>query len=120
MGTVYLARHPLIDRKAAVKVLRSGLSADETLVSRFINEARAANAIRHPNVIEILDVGLLPDTRTPYLMMEFLEGQNLAERIRDRGRLSPADAVDFALQTASALVAAHAKGIVHRDLKPEN
>jgi eukaryotic-like serine/threonine-protein kinase len=120
MGTVYLARHPFIGRKAAVKVLHEGLARDKSLVARFLNEARAANAIRHPNIIDIIDVGMLAGSETPYLMMEFLEGESLASRLRRDGRLSAAVAVDLAQQTAGALAAAHTGGIIHRDLKPEN
>jgi eukaryotic-like serine/threonine-protein kinase len=120
MGTVYLARHPFIGRKAAVKVLHEGLARDKSLVARFLNEARAANAIRHPNIIDIIDVGMLAGSETPYLMMEFLEGENLASRLRREGRLDAPVAVDIAQQTAGALAAAHGAGIIHRDLKPEN
>jgi serine/threonine-protein kinase len=119
MGAVYLAEHPEIGRKVAIKVLRPDYARDETLLGRFLNEARAANAIRHPNIIEILDSGTLAD-KTPFLVMELLEGESLAARIRRVGRLDVPVAVDFANQTASALAAAHAKGIVHRDLKPDN
>jgi serine/threonine protein kinase len=119
MGSVYMARHPFIDRKVAIKVLRASLANDPSVVHRFFNEAKAASAIHHPNIIEILDVGLLPDNRTPYLMMELLEGENVSKRIK-RGLLTASEAVDIALQTASAVSAAHAQGIVHRDLKPEN
>src|SRR3954447_18169524 len=119
MGSVYMARHPFIDRKVAIKVLRASLANDPSVVHRFFNEAKAASAIRHPNIIEILDVGLLPDNRTPYLMMELLEGENVSSRIK-RGLLSAQEAIDIALQTAAAVSAAHAQGIVHRDLKPEN
>ncbi len=119
MGAVYLATHPFMGRKAAVKVLRRELVEDRGLVERFMNEARAANAIHHPNIIDIIDVGLLP-SGTPYLMMEFLEGDTLARRIQDCGTLASAEAIDIAVQTASALGAAHKKGIIHRDLKPEN
>src|SRR4051794_20610497 len=118
MGSVYMARHPFIDRKVAIKVLRASLANDPSVVHRFFNEAKAASAIHHPNIIEILDVGLLPDNRTPYLMMELLEGENVSKRIK-RGLLTASEAVDIALQTASAVSAAHAQGIVHRDLKPE-
>jgi serine/threonine protein kinase len=120
MGTVYLARHPFIGRKAAMKVLHEQLARDKNLVARFFNEAKAANAIRHPNIIDIIDVGMLPGTETPYLMMEFLEGENLATRLRRVGRLDVAEALDIAQQTAGALGAAHAAGIIHRDLKPDN
>src|SRR6185503_5354542 len=119
MGAVYLAEHPGIGRRVAVKVLHKNYTRDEHLLARFLNEARAANAIRHPNIIEILDSGMLADG-TPFLVMELLEGESLGTRLRQNGALAIAKAVDFAYQTASALGAAHAKGIVHRDLKPDN
>jgi hypothetical protein len=119
MGAVYLAEHPGIGRRVAVKVLHKNYTRDEHLLARFLNEARAANAIRHPNIIEILDSGMLADG-TPFLVMELLEGESLGTRLRQTGALPIAVAVDFANQTASALGAAHAKGIVHRDLKPDN
>jgi len=119
MGAVYLAEHPGIGRRVAVKVLHKNYTRDEHLLARFLNEARAANAIRHPNIIEILDSGMLADG-TPFLVMELLEGESLGTRLRTQGALAIPTAVDFAYQTASALGAAHAKGIVHRDLKPDN
>src|SRR3954447_4695883 len=119
MGAVYLAEHPGIGRRVAVKVLHKNYTRDEHLLARFLNEARAANAIRHPNIIEILDSGMLADG-TPFLVMELLEGDSLGTRLRQTGALTIPTAVDFAYQTASALGAAHAKGIVHRDLKPDN
>ena len=119
MGAVYLAEHPGIGRRVAVKVLHKNYTRDEHLLARFLNEARAANAIRHPNIIEILDSGMLADG-TPFLVMELLEGESLGVRLRQTGALPIATAVDFAYQTASALGAAHSKGIVHRDLKPDN
>jgi serine/threonine protein kinase len=119
MGAVYLAEHPDIGRKVAVKVLRSEFSRDEQLLGRFLNEARAANAIRHPNIIEILDSGTTAEGM-PYLVMELLEGEVLAGRMRRLGRLPVPVALEFAYQTASAVGAAHRKGIVHRDLKPDN
>jgi len=119
MGAVYLAEHPLLGRKAAVKVLKPELAANTELVQRFLNEARAANAIHHPNIIDIIDVGLLPEG-VPYMMMEFLEGESLAARLRRVQRLPVGEACKYARQTASALTAAHAVSIVHRDLKPDN
>jgi serine/threonine-protein kinase len=107
-------------RKAAIKVLKPELARDESLVSRFFNEARAANAIRHPNIIDIIDVGLMPDGNVPYMLMEFLEGESLAGRLERVHQLEVDTAVEIACQTASALAAAHSKGIVHRDLKPDN
>ncbi len=119
MGAVYLAEHPGIGRRVAVKVLHKNYTRDENLLGRFLNEARAANAIRHPNIIEILDSGKQADG-TPFLVMELLEGESLAARIRSRGAMPIPTALEFAYQTASALGAAHKKGIVHRDLKPDN
>lgn len=119
MGAVYLAEHPEIGRRVAVKVLRPELIKDPQLLLRFLNEARAANAIRHPNIIEILDSGTTSDG-IPYLVMELLEGEVLSARIRRAGKLSLPDTLQFCYQTASALAAAHAKGIIHRDLKPDN
>ncbi|HVZ72390.1 MAG TPA: serine/threonine-protein kinase [Polyangia bacterium] len=119
MGAVYLAEHPGIGRRVAVKVLHKQFSGDEQLLGRLLNEARAANAIRHPNIIEILDSGMREDG-VPYLVMELLEGETLGARIRRAGALPLRDALAFTYQTASALGAAHKKGIVHRDLKPDN
>ena len=119
MGVVYLAEHPEIGRKVAVKVLHADFARDQQVLTRFLNEARAANAIRHPNIIEILDSGVLAD-RTPYLVMELLEGETLSARIKRVGPMPIGEIFDFSYQAASALSAAHAKGIVHRDLKPDN
>jgi hypothetical protein len=119
MGIVYLAEHPAIGRKAAVKVLHARLAAEPNTVSRFFHEARASNAIRHPNIVEAYDYGTLPDGTT-YIVMEYLEGENLASRLNNVGRLPVRMALDFANQAAGALAAAHDKGIVHRDLKPDN
>jgi len=119
MGAVYLAEHPQIGRRVAVKVLRPEMIREPQLLVRFLNEARAANAIRHPNIIEVLDSGTTPEG-VPYLVMELLEGEVLSARIRRVGKLPVREAMEFAFQVASALAAAHGKGIVHRDLKPDN
>jgi serine/threonine-protein kinase len=119
MGSVYLAEHPVLGRKAAVKLLRPEYALDENLVGRFINEARASSAIHHPGIIEVFDVGTLPEGQ-PYLMMELLEGETLARRIHRAGRLRVPEAIDVTVQAAAALGAAHGHGIVHRDLKPDN
>jgi serine/threonine protein kinase len=118
MGAVYIAQHTIIGRKAAIKVLRREFSEDTGLVSRFMNEARAAAAIGHPNIVDVVDVGNLPDG-TPYMMMEFLLGEDLSKRLA-KGRLPLETSLHIAVQAASAIGAAHDKGIVHRDLKPEN
>jgi serine/threonine protein kinase len=120
MGTVFRLRHQFFERDAALKVLRPHLCSDSTLVRRFLNEARAANAIRHANIIEVVDTGLMPAGGAPYLLMELLEGENLRGRMRRLGRMPVESALFIAAQTASALAAAHDRGIVHRDLKPEN
>ena len=119
MGAVYLAEHPSIGRQVAIKVLRGELGHDEQALARFINEARAANSIRHPNIIEILDSGVT-ENGISYLVMELLRGESLTARIKRKGKLPAQEAVALVIQTASALGAAHAKGIVHRDLKPDN
>jgi serine/threonine protein kinase len=119
MGTVYRAQHTLLDRTAAIKLLRPQLTANGELVERFFREARAASAIQHPGIIEVFDFGFA-DGRS-YLVMEFLEGQPLGERLRTRGgRLGEIEAAQIGRGIASALTAAHAKGIIHRDLKPDN
>ena len=119
MGTVYLARHPVLEKTAAVKVLRRAHADDEDMVARFMNEARAANAIQHPHIIEVLDVGRLDDG-LPYILMEYLDGETLGQRLRRLGRAPLAQTLTIIGQTAAALAAAHASGVVHRDLKPEN
>jgi serine/threonine-protein kinase len=118
-GEVYLVENPLIERRAAVKVLHTALAQDAELVRRFLNEARAASAIRHRNIIEVFDAGVTPEG-APYILMEFLEGMSLQKRLLDKGRLSLPQALEIARQAGSALTAAHEAGIVHRDLKPEN
>ncbi len=118
-GEVYLVENPLIQRRAAVKVLHPALAQDAELVRRFLNEARAASAIRHPNIVDVLDAGGTADG-APYILMEFLEGVSLQKRLVDRGRLALPQVLDIAKQAGSALAAAHAADIVHRDLKPEN
>lgn len=118
-GTVYLARHPLLGRRAAVKVLRQDLAASLEMAARFLREARVVNRIRHPNIVDISDVGALRDGR-PYCVMELLGGRTLAALIRARAPLAPAEAVSILTQVADALHAAHEAGVVHRDVKASN
>jgi serine/threonine protein kinase len=120
MGQLYLAQHVSMDRQAVVKVLRSHLVEDESVVRRFLNEANAAAMIGHPGIVYVMDVGRLP-TGSPYMLMEYLEGQNLARRLElAGGALDVRTALSITRQIADALAAAHDKGIVHRDLKPGN
>jgi serine/threonine-protein kinase len=119
MGTVYLAEHAMLGRRAAIKVLLPQLSNHRDTVARFFNEARAATAIRHPSIVEIFDFGYLP-AGSAYLAMEFLDGESLAARRGRLGRFEPARAMALVRQIAGALAAAHERGIIHRDLKPDN
>ena len=118
-GEVYEAWNQFLQRRAAIKVLHTGMLDDPELVRRFLNEARAASAIRHRNIIEVFDAGVTPEG-APYILMEFLEGVSLQKRLADRGALPLPQVLEIARQAGSALGAAHAAGIVHRDLKPEN
>jgi len=118
MGVVYLAEHPVLRRRVAVKLLKRQYLESPSLVLRFVNEARAAAAIHHPNVIEVIDVGMI-ENEVPYIMMEFLDGEPLSRRLA-RERMGVGKAVDIAIQAARAVAASHAIEIVHRDLKPEN
>ncbi|HXM77018.1 MAG TPA: serine/threonine-protein kinase, partial [Thermoanaerobaculia bacterium] len=116
MGEVYRARDTRLEREVAVKVLPASFSADPDRLRRFDQEARAASALNHPNILAIYDVGT--HDGAPYVVSELLEGGTLRERL---GSPLPArKAVDYGIQIAQGLAAAHEKGIVHRDLKPEN
>ena len=119
MGSVYEAQHTVIGRKLALKLLHPQLAADEGVLKRFLNEARAAGMLGHPNIVESIDMGRTADG-WPFLVLELLEGSDLEKEIARVGPLPIGRAVRIALQVAAALSAAHAKGIVHRDLKPEN
>jgi serine/threonine-protein kinase len=119
MGTVYEAEHLTIGRSVAVKILHPNQARKKDAVRRFHQEARAAGAIGHPNICEVYDLGTLDDG-SPYLVMEKLVGETLADRISAEGGLPFDDVIDILTQVLSGLVAAHEKGIVHRDIKPEN
>src|SRR3989454_11660206 len=117
MGEVYRARDTRLGRDVAVKVLPSSFSADADRLRRFEQEACAAGALNHPNILVVYDVGT--HDGSPYVVSELLEGETLRERMG--GTAQPQrKAIDYALQVAHGLAAAHEKGIVHRDLKPEN
>ena len=119
MGTVFEAQHVALGRAVAVKVLHPKQMRKKESVRRFHQEARAAGAIGHPNICEVYDLGTLDDGR-PYLVMERLVGETLADRIKLEGGIPFEDVTDILIQVLSGLVVAHAKGIVHRDIKPEN
>jgi eukaryotic-like serine/threonine-protein kinase len=119
MGTVYKVRHVTLNRLFAMKALRRDLAADGALSERFILEARATAAIKHPAVVAITDFGVLSDG-IPYFVMELLVGETLSARLRARGPVPPRDAIDIARKIADGLVASHAAKVIHRDLKPEN
>jgi serine/threonine protein kinase len=117
MGEVYLAQDPRLGRKVALKILSPDLTRRTDRLLRFEQEARAASALNHPNILTIHDIGQEGDTR--YLVTEYVEGETLRARL-SHGPLPLHDALDTAVQVAGALAAAHAAGIVHRDVKPEN
>ena len=119
MGEVYETRHLRIPGRFAVKVLRQQDAPNEEALGRFRREAEITSSLRHPNIVQILDFNQLPDG-SPYIVMEYLDGGDLADRLAERGTLPPMEVVRYVSQLASALAAAHAHGVVHRDLKPQN
>jgi serine/threonine-protein kinase len=119
MGEVYIGEHLMLRRRVAVKLLLKEFQKEESVVKRFINEARATSQIVHPGIVQIFDFGKTPDGAV-YMIMELLEGETLLAHARKRGKLPVKDAVSIARQMAEALGAAHKHQVVHRDLKPEN
>ena len=117
MGEVYRARDPRLGREVAIKVLPASFSQDPDRLKRFEAEARAAGVLNHPNITAVYDFG--SHDGAPYIVTELLEGETLRSRLGP-GAISPRKAIDYAMQIAKGLAAAHEKGIVHRDLKPEN
>ncbi|HOT09617.1 MAG TPA: protein kinase, partial [Polyangiaceae bacterium] len=119
MGTVYRVEHRTLQRQFAMKVLRCDLAKEPELGARFIQEARAAATVHHPNVIQITDFGQLPEG-IPYFVMEYLTGRTLAAVLQKGGPLPATRAVRILLQAAAGIGAAHNAGVIHRDLKPDN
>jgi eukaryotic-like serine/threonine-protein kinase len=118
MASVYLATDRVLERQVAVKVLRASDAQDPVFVERFRREARAAARLSHPNIVAVFDSG--SDADQPYLVMEYVPGQSVAQLLARQGRLAPRWAVELAIQVCAALAAAHAQGLVHRDIKPAN
>jgi serine/threonine-protein kinase len=118
MGTVYLAEHPVIGSKVAIKFLHEAMASSADLVGRFYDEARAVNLIGHENIVGIFDLNVLPPSRY-FIVMEYLDGETLTSLLR-AGPIEPRVALDVLLQLCDALHCAHGAGVVHRDLKPDN
>jgi len=118
MGAVYLAKDARLGRRVAVKLLPAHFASDDERVRRFEQEARAASALNHPNILTVHEIGESKGRR--FIVTEFVEGQTLRERLIADGRFTLAEALDVCAQVAGALAKAHASGIVHRDIKPEN
>ena len=119
MGFVFSATHVELGEKVALKFLRPECTSNEELVGRFAREARASVKIKSEYVARVFDVGTLPDG-VPFIVMEYLEGKDLFEVVREQGPLSIKVAVEYVMQACEALAVAHASGVVHRDIKPEN
>lgn len=118
MGCVYEAIHSDLKKRVAIKTLLPALAASGDARARFLREGESASRIRHPHVVDVTDVGA--EGTTSYLVMEYLEGEDLAKLIARQGQLSVAETVDIMLPVAAAIAAAHEMSVVHRDLKPEN
>lgn len=119
MSVVDLARDTELDRDVALKRLAENFARDDDLRARFQREARLAARLAHPNVVRVYDVGLDDDER-PFIAMEFVDGETLAELVARRGPLPPEEVADLGIQACRALAAAHEAGLVHRDVKPQN
>ncbi|MFN0108011.1 MAG: protein kinase domain-containing protein [Blastocatellia bacterium] len=117
MGEIYLAQDTRLGRRVALKLLLKKFTSDDERVHRFEQEARAASALNHPNIITIFEIG--NDNQTHFIATEFVEGQTINQRLA-MGKMDLVDVLDVAIQVANALTASHAAGIVHRDIKPEN
>jgi serine/threonine-protein kinase len=119
MGTVYEAQQLRLNKRVAIKVMSRELAANREALARFRREAEVTSSIGHPHIVHVTDFGTTP-TGEPFMVMEFLDGEDLETRLRRVGRLPPAGVIHVVKQVASALTATHEQGIVHRDLKPAN
>jgi serine/threonine-protein kinase len=118
MATVYRAHDRLLERRVALKILHEHFVRDADAVERFQREARSVAQLAHPNIVTVIDRG--EDDGRPYIVFEYVEGENLKQHLARRGALPAPEALDLALQVALALEAAHDRGVVHRDVKPQN
>jgi serine/threonine protein kinase len=118
MASVYLGRDTELERPVAIKLLAENLAGNEEFRERFVREARLAARLSDPNVVSVYDAG--EDDGRPYIVMEHVDGETLAELLARRGRLAPDEARELAAQAARGLAHAHAAGLVHRDIKPQN
>ena len=118
MANVYLAYDTILDRNVAVKVLRGDLATDEKFVRRFQREALSASSLSHPNIVEVYDVG--EDNGQYYIVMEYIEGCQLKQLLKKRGKLTLSEVIDIMLQISDGLSVAHDAYIIHRDIKPQN
>ena len=118
MANVYLAWDTILEREVAVKVLRGDLSDDEKFIRRFKREANSASSLKHPNIVEIYDVG--EDNGKYFIVMEYVNGKTLKSLIKKRGALNINEAIDIMLQLTSGIACAHDSYIIHRDIKPQN
>jgi serine/threonine-protein kinase len=119
MGAVFLAMDTHLERRVAIKILLEEHAEDQGAVLRFLREARASVKIQSEHVAHVYETGKLP-SGVPYIVMEYLLGQDLAERLESEGRLDAGQIASWVMQACEALAEAHAAGIVHRDLKPAN
>src|ERR1700733_12786906 len=118
MSTVYRALDVTLERQVAIKLMNREVASDSDQLERFRREARAVAQLSHPHIVGVIDAG--EDDGRPYIVLEYVEGETLKDRIRRQGRLPIAEAVAYAIEIAHALGAAHARHIVHRDVKPQN
>ncbi len=119
MGAVYEARHTVLGRRLAVKVLKQECS-NERLKKRFFNEARAAGAITHQHIVQVYDFGLIEDSQEPYIVMEYVDGENLQDYMDREGAIPVEDSVEIICQLLSTIDVIHTADLVHRDIKPSN
>ncbi len=120
MSVVYKAKHNMMNRTVAVKMLRPELVAVPQLLQRFQQESNAVSALRHPNIVTVFDYGLLSSSGTPYIIMDYLEGDTLAHMIKTEKTLTPERAIPLFAQACDALAHSHDQGVIHRDIKPAN